>query len=64
MDGHSPPAPAEARQVPTLALDDVMQRFLAAGVGRSRRSLIRYCQNGLLDCIKADTAALSPSPPA
>lgn len=56
MDGHAPPAPAEARHVPTLALEHVMLRFHAAGVGRSRRSLIRYCQTGLLDGAKGDTA--------
>ncbi|KAB2938278.1 MAG: hypothetical protein K8F92_16685 [Hyphomicrobium sp.] len=55
MDGQSSPQPAEARQVPTLPLDDVMQRFSEAGIGRSRRSLIRYCQSGLLDGTKADT---------
>lgn len=54
-DGQSPPSPAEARHVPILPLDEVMQRFADAGVGRSRRSLIRYCQNGLLDCTKGDT---------
>src|SRR6185369_5857434 len=31
--------------------------FIAAGIGRSRRSLVRYCQNGLLDGSKETTTS-------
>ena len=53
---HSAPKPAMSH---TLTLDAVAARFEQAGVIRARRSFQRYCENGLLDCVKVD----SPSGP-
>lgn len=39
----------------TLRLQDVYQRFIAAGVPRSLRTLQRSCENGLLDAVKYQT---------
>ncbi|MFY0609959.1 MAG: hypothetical protein JXQ99_00425 [Hyphomicrobiaceae bacterium] len=40
---------------PLVTLDVVSQRFIAAGLPRSIRTLQRYCANGTLDCVKEVT---------
>jgi hypothetical protein len=53
---HSAPQPATSDRTHTLTLDDVAARFERAGVLRARRSFQRYCETGVLDCIKIDSA--------
>jgi hypothetical protein len=36
----------------TLSIHDVEARLIAAGVERSHRQVIRYCESGLLDAVK------------
>jgi len=52
----SAPQPAMSDRTHTLTLDTVAARFEAAGVLRARRSFQRYCETGVLDCIKIDSA--------
>lgn len=56
-DTASPSAPQPAMSNPgelrhTLTVDDVGLLLTQAGVPRSRRQIIRYCQTGLLDAVK------------
>lgn len=54
--GHSPSEADNDPLPPNLVpLDVVSQRFIAAGLPRSMRSLQRYCNNGTLDCVKEAT---------
>jgi hypothetical protein len=36
----------------TLSIHDVEAQLIAAGVERSHRQVIRYCESGLLDAVK------------
>lgn len=36
----------------TLAIDEVERALVAAGVPRSRRQVLRYCETGMLDAVK------------
>jgi hypothetical protein len=55
-----PPQPDMSRHVDTvsqytLTVEEASQTFINAGIPRSPRTVIRYCSNKHLDCIKVDT---------
>lgn len=50
--GHSVPQPDTIEVRHTLAIDEVERALVAAGVPRSRRQVLRYCETGMLDAVK------------
>jgi hypothetical protein len=39
----------------TLTVEEASKIFISAGIPRSPRTVVRYCSNKHLDCIKVDT---------
>jgi hypothetical protein len=50
--GHGVPQPDAVEVRHTLAIDEVERALVAAGVPRSRRQVLRYCETGMLDAVK------------
>lgn len=50
--GHTMPQPDADEVRHTLAIDEVERALVAAGVPRSRRQVVRYCETGMLDAVK------------
>ena len=53
--GRSPTTSDVNRDLYKLPLSEVVLRFTSVGLSRSYRTLQRYCEDGRLDCTKADT---------
>lgn len=51
--GYGVPQPDAGEVRHTLAIDEVERALVAAGVLRSRRQVLRYCETGMLDAVKA-----------
>src|SRR5438477_1912925 len=49
---HSTPQHDNGELRHTLSIHDVEAQLIAAGVQRSHRQVIRYCQTGLLDAVR------------
>lgn len=49
---HSTPRHDSGELRHTLSIHDVEDQLIAAGVARSHRQVIRYCQTGLLDAVR------------
>jgi hypothetical protein len=52
MSRHDAPLPDASRH--TLSVDEAAALFVAAGVPKARRTVQRYCRDGILDCIRTD----------
>ena len=50
--GHSSPQPDNGELRHTLSVHDVGAALVAAGVPRSHRQIIRYCETAMLDAVK------------
>ncbi len=52
MAGHGTPQLDAAEVRHTLSIHDVERELVAAGVPRSHRQVVRYCETGMLDAVK------------
>ena len=52
MASHSSPQPDSGELRHTLSVSDVGAALTAAGVPRSQRSIVRYCETAMLDAVK------------
>ena len=65
MTGSAQLSPTQSdadRQLFKLTLTEVMQRFSAAGLPRSYRTIQRYCESERLDAMKTDSATVLYDP--